>query len=116
MSSTAATIQVTPDSDGNITITIKLIIAGNDSNAVNIPVLAVEAPSTPRSEVLLDSADESPAEEEDSNDGRAAEADSELDESDSSDDELGDYFKARLNLCNCEEVDHNLSQQVRGRY
>eukprot|EP00536_Pseudo-nitzschia_multiseries_P014735 jgi/Psemu1/39995/gm1.39995_g len=110
MSSTAGTIQVTPDSNGNITITIKLIIAGNNSNAVNIPVPAVKAPSTLRSEVLLDSADESPAEEEDSNDGRAAEADGELDESDSSDDESSDYFKARLNLHNREEVDHNLSQ------
>eukprot|EP00536_Pseudo-nitzschia_multiseries_P010372 jgi/Psemu1/25716/gm1.25716_g len=119
MSSTAATIQVTPDSDWNITITMKLLIAGNNSNAVNIPVPAVKAPSTPRSEVLLDSADETDRIQKENNRKYSRGGGfkrCELDKNDSSDDELGDYFKARLNLRNREEVDHNLSQQLRGRY
>eukprot|EP00536_Pseudo-nitzschia_multiseries_P014862 jgi/Psemu1/40379/gm1.40379_g len=53
MSSTAA-LQIEPDSNGNITIAIKLIIMGAASNATLV-IVATKENQSPHSENLLDS-------------------------------------------------------------
>ena len=111
MSSTAI-IQVMLDSNGNITIIIKLIVASNNANVVDNPAAGVTAQESPRSEVLLDS--DQITKEEDSCNGNFKD-DSKFNDSESDDNELYGYFKASPNLRNAynKEVDYSfLSRSV----